>query len=86
MDMCIGFYMHRGGSFKAKYYRKLTRCVEVMYPPHVGSMFHTPPLYMCRNIHCTFEGLHGQKCPSLGNISYLIWRVFSKQHQYLVFL
>ncbi len=60
MDMCIGFYMHRGGSFKAKYYRKLTRCVEVMYPPHVGSMFHTPPLYMCRNIHCSFEGLHGQ--------------------------
>ncbi len=43
MDMCIGFYMHRGvPSIKAKYDRKLTRCVEVMYPPHVESMFHTP--------------------------------------------
>ncbi len=48
------------GSLKAKY-RKLTRCVEVVYPPHVESMFHTPPLYMCRSIHCTVEGLHGQK-------------------------
>ncbi len=40
--------------------QKLTCCLEVMYPPHVESMFHTPPLYVCRNIHCTFEGWHGQ--------------------------
>ncbi len=35
------------GSFKAKYYRKLTRCVEVMYPPHVENMFHIHPLCTC---------------------------------------
>ncbi len=61
-------FLHRGGSFKAKYHRKLARCVEVMYLPHVESYVpYTPPLYMCRNTHCTFEGLHGQKRPSLGN-------------------
>ncbi len=69
MDMCIGTLSAQRGSFKTKYYRKLTRCVEVMYPPQVQNVPYTctPPLYMCRNIHCSFEGLHGQKCPSLGN-------------------
>ncbi len=67
MDLCIGTLSTQRGSFIAKYYRKLTRCVEVMYPPHACRKFHTPPLYMCRNIHCTFEGLCGQKRPSLGN-------------------
>ncbi len=64
MDMCIGTLSTQRGSFKAKYYRKLTRCVKVMYPPYVDSKFHTPPLYTCRNIHCTFEGLDGQSITS----------------------
>ncbi len=44
MDMCIGTLSTQRGSFKfeAKYYRKLTRCVEVMYLPHVENVPYTP--------------------------------------------
>ncbi len=40
--MCIGTLSTQRGSFKTKYYRKLTRCVEVMYPPHVQNVPYTP--------------------------------------------
>ncbi len=63
MNMCVGTFPTQRGF---QLHQKLARCVEVMYPTHVKRMFHTPPLYMCRNIHCTVEGLCGQKRPSLG--------------------
>ncbi len=44
--------------------QKLTRCVEVMYPPHVVGSIHSLCTCVGTYIHCTFEG---QKHPSLGN-------------------
>ncbi len=73
MDMCTGTLSTQSGFLQSEILQEVdTLCGSYVSSTCRKYVPYTPLLYICRYIHCTSEGLHSQKRPSLGNQTWFL--------------